>query len=466
MGRDTFHPVSNTCDDDFGGWGATAIDALSTAIMFQNEDAVRRILEFIATVDFTKVTGGSSIQLFEVTIRHFGSILSAHDLLDGPFAHLVQEKDLRESLYRQMIELGNVLSCGYNTPSGIPRNWVNPTLCTTDDAHSNTIAGAGSLILEFARLSDITGHRVYVEHARRAEQYLIDPHPEKYVPWPGMLGTNVRVATGELIDDKGSWGSLADSFYEYLLKAYVYDSTAYAHYLERWKLAADSTIRYIASHPVGHPDWTFLPYWDGHKLFNAMDSLSWFAGGNFIYGGMITGNQTLVDFGLTIADTGGAMYEMTTTGLGGEFVVWTNDCNPGYLEDFRLEHCNASNSVQTTGKEFKLRPEVIESWYYAYRATQNPKYREWAWSAFQAIERVCKTESGYSAISDVDAVDGGKKLDQMESFVFAEVMKYIWLIHLEDDKAAFHVMDSRTGSSNKWVYNTEAHPFRVAGQPV
>ncbi|KAK5686569.1 hypothetical protein LTS10_002689 [Elasticomyces elasticus] len=434
--------------------------------MFENRGAVRQILEHIDSLDFTKVVGGNSIQLYDTTKRHFGSMLSAHDLLSGPYPHLIKQKPLRESLYQQMLELGNVLSCGFSTASGVPRNWVDPVFCTTDDANSNTIAGAGSLILEFARLSDITGHRVYVEHAKRAQQYLLDPKPEKYVSRPGLLGSNIRISTGELNGRKGSWGSLSDSFYEYLLKMYMYDSDTYALYLERWKLAADSTIRYIASHPFGHPEWTLLPYWKGENVYNAMDSLSWFAGGNFILGGMVTDNQTLVDFGVSIADTAGALYQMTVTGLGGESLVWVDDCSTDFLANFQLEQCNASNAVQWTDVEYKLRPEVIEGWYHAYRATKDPKYREWAWSAFQAIERVCKTESGYSAISDVNAVDGGKKLDQMDSSVLAEVMKYIWLIHLEDDKAHFHVMDSRTGSSNKWVYNTEAHPFKIAGQPV
>ncbi|KAK3636524.1 hypothetical protein LTR56_014150 [Elasticomyces elasticus] len=434
--------------------------------MFENRGAVRQILEHIDSLDFTKVVGGSSIQLYDTTKRHFGSMLSAHDLLSGPYAHLIKRKPLRESLYQQVVELGNVLSCGFSTASGVPRNWVDPVFCTTDDANSNTIAGAGSLILEFARLSGITGHRVYVEHAKRAQQYLLDPKPEKYVSRPGLLGSNIRISTGELNGRKGSWGSLSDSFYEYLLKMYIYDSDTYAPYLERWKLAADSTIRYIASHPFGHPEWTLLPYWKGDNVYNAMDSLSWFASGNFILGGMVTDNQTLVDFGISIADTAGALYQATATGLGGEALVWVDECSPDFLANFHLEECNASNSVQWTDTEYKLRPEVIESWYHAYRATKDPKYREWAWSVFKAIDSVCKTESGYSAISDVNAVDGGKKLDEMESFVFAEVMKYIWLIHLEDDKAPFHVMDSRTGSSNRWVYNTEAHPFKVAEEHV
>jgi len=168
-----------------------------------------------------------------------------------------------------------------------------------------------------------------------------------------------------------------------------------------------------------------------------MDAPSWFAGGNFILGGMVTGNQTLVDFGVSIADTAGPLYQMTATGLGGELIVWTTDCSPSFRAKFDLNECNSSNSVQITGSEYKLRPEVFESWYYAYRATKNPKYRQWAWMAFQALNRVCKTESAYSAISDVNAENGGKKLDEMDSGFMAQVLKYTWLIHLDvsDDTA-------------------------------
>ena len=270
----------------------------------------------------------------------------------------------------------------------------------------------------------------------------------------------MSVDNGFFLDKKGSRGALADSFYEYLLKAYIYSPQTYTKYLERWKLAADSTIRYLAGHPYGHPDWTLLPFWEGNVSTNAMDALSWFAGGNFILGGMVTNNRTILDFGLSIADTGGAMYAMTATGLGGEFVWWTEDCS----DDWGENPCTADNSYRLSTVEFNLRPEVIETWYYAYRATRNPKYQEWAWSAFQAIEQFCKTDSGYSSISDVTNVDGGAKLDKQESFLYAEVFKYIYLIL--DGEKEYQVQDSRKGQKNRWVFNTEGHPLRVAGDPV
>lgn len=427
MGHDSIQPVSKTCNDDFGGWGATAIDTLSTAIMMDREEVVLQILHYVSKIDWTKVEGGTMIQVFEVIIRHFAGMISAHDLINGPFDHMAKDPVLRRRLYDQMVRLGDILSCTFNTPSGIPRNWLDPALCVTDDGTTNTVAGVGSLIVEFARLSDITGNPTYAEKARKAESYLLAPVPNEGEPYPGLLGSFVAVENGAMANSKGSWGSLSDSFYEYLLKAYVYDEKTYASYLERWKLAADSTMRFIASHPYGRPDEVFLPYWEDQSRLNAMDSLSWFAGGSYVLGGMVTHNQTLLDFGLMIANAGGHLYNSTATGLGPEFVHWTPDCSDVWGE----EHCDATNSVRPSDRSFKLRPEVLETWYYAYRATKHPKYREWAWNMFLAIERVCKTEYGYSAISDVMAPDGGQKLDQQESFVFAEVFKYIYLIHLE-----------------------------------
>lgn len=154
-----------------------------------------------------------------------------------------------------------------------------------------------------------------------------------------------------------------------------------------------------------------------------MESLSWFAGGNFILGGMVTNNQTLIDYGLSIANTAGAVYNMTTTGLGGEFVIWADTCD--------ADDCDPNHSLQISDTRFRLRPEAIETWYYAYRATRDTKYQDWAWAAFEAINRYCRTDTGFSGIMNVDAEDGGGKSDIQESFVFAEVLKYIYLIHLE-----------------------------------
>ena len=210
LGFDTLHPVSNTCENDISGWGSTAIDSLSTAIILGKEEIVLQILRFIATLDFNAVEGGARMQVFEITIRHFGGMISAWDLLNGPFSDMAKDSNLRQALYDQMVTLGEALSCAFETPSGVPHNWEDPALCKTDSGTRTSVAGAGTLVLEFARLSDISGNEKYANLARRAEGYLLEPKPAFAEPFPGLLGSHVSLDSGELLDSKGSWGAFAD----------------------------------------------------------------------------------------------------------------------------------------------------------------------------------------------------------------------------------------------------------------
>ena len=100
----------------------------------------------------------------------------------------------------------------------------------------------------------------------------------------------------------------------------------------------------------------------------------------------------------------------------------------------------------------------MESYYYAYRITNDAKYQDWAWDLFESIFKACKTEWGLSYIDGVDSKDplGGRKMDFQDSFVFLEVLKYSYLIFAGD--APWQVQSS---GKNEFVYNTEGHPFRI-----
>lgn len=85
--------------------------------------------------------------------------------------------------------------------------------------------------------------------------------------------------------------------------------------------------------------------------------------------------------------------------------------------------------------------------------TKDQKYRDWAWDAVEALERHCRTESGYSGIRDVNSVNPSKD-DVQQSFFFAETLKYLYLIFSDDDVLPL----------DKYVFNTEAHPFLIRQQ--
>lgn len=118
-------------------------------------------------------------------------------------------------------------------------------------------------MLEWTRLSDLTGNTTYAQLSQKGESYLLNPQPASGQPFPGLVGTTINTQTGQFEDAQGGWQGGDDSFYEYLIKMYVYDSSRFGNYKDRWVAAADSSIKYLASHPNSRPDLTFLSEFDG-----------------------------------------------------------------------------------------------------------------------------------------------------------------------------------------------------------
>lgn len=150
------------------------------------------------------------------------------------------------------------------------------------------------------KLSDLTKDPKYAQLGQQAENVLLDPQPKTAEPFPGLVGTVVDVRTGLFEPGIASWGGSSDSFYEYLLKTYMYDTGTFSRYKERWIQAAESTIKHLASSPAGHPDITFLGQHDGEigELVPISGHMECFAGGNFILGGFVLNETRYTDFGL------------------------------------------------------------------------------------------------------------------------------------------------------------------------
>ena len=189
-------------------------------------------------------------------------------------------------------------------------------------------------------------------------------------------------------------------------------------------LAADSSIANLTSHPSSRPDLTFLADYNGINLIYASQHLACFDGGNFLLGGQVLGRQDYIDFGLALVNGCHATYASTATRIGPDAFAWNDSAVPSEQTAFYK-----ASGFYLTNPAYVLRPEVIESYYYAYRITGNATYQDWAWDAFVAINATTRTESGFSSISNVNAADGGTKTDLQESFLFAEVLKYSYLIH-------------------------------------
>ncbi|PPJ51735.1 hypothetical protein CBER1_08888 [Cercospora berteroae] len=454
--NDELLPVTNGFSNSRNGWGASAADALSTALVMGEKEIVNQIIDYVPSIDWSVSADDEVVSLFETTIRYLGGLLSGYDLLSGPLADLADNKDNVASLLVQAQNLANNLSFAFDTPTGIPYNQIFVGNRTNDGSDTNGLATIGTLILEWQRLSDLTGDPTYGNLASRAESYLLNPSPPSAEPFPGLVGSEIGINNGSFTNARGAWTGGTDSFYEYLIKMYVYDTSRYAEYRDRWVLAADSSIQYLASHPSSRPDLTFLADYNGQRLINGSQHLACFDGGNFILGGLVLNEQKYTDFGLELVEACEETYSQTLTGIGPEVFSWNTTTLPANQTEF-YERAG----FWIVAGSYVLRPEVIESFYYAYRVTGDRKYQDYAWNAFVAINETCRVGSGFSSISDVNAPNGGSFDNFQESFWFAEVLKYSYLIHAPD--AEYQVNHE---GKNEYVFNTEAHPVKVAGTPI
>ena len=203
---------------------------------------------------------------------------------------------------------------------------------------------------------------------------------------------------------------------------------------------------------------------DGSTFFGVRGGQQWqehlacFAPGMLALG-VLTGasgapnEDTRVD--IATGETCYRAYAHTPTGLAPD--AW----NFGAVEDDLRPEVGVSaerppkprcrGQVDPTGNKFSLRPETIESLFYLYRLTRNETYRDFGWKIFEAIEKHCRTAIGYAGITNVYRLGASTREDSEPSFFMAEVLKYLYLLFSDDDVLPL----------DKWVLNTEAHPFRV-----
>ncbi len=94
-----------------------------------------------------------------------------------------------------------------------------------------------------------------------------------------------------------------------------------------------------------------------------------------------------------------------------------------------------------------LRPELFESLYYLFRATRNPKWKEYGWRLFESMTKHAQLPNGgFVRVRDVHT---GAQGDAAPAHLFGGTLKYAYLLF-----SAEHAIDL-----NEVVFNTEAHPF-------
>ncbi|XP_066563740.1 mannosyl-oligosaccharide 1,2-alpha-mannosidase IA isoform X2 [Amia ocellicauda] len=364
-------------------------------------------------------------------------IMEMHEEFEAATEWVEKNLDFNVVFRRKAVELGEKLLPAFKTPTGIPwallnlksgigRNWPWAS------GGSSILAEYGTLHLEFMHLSKLSGNPVFAEKVMNIRKVLnrLDKPQGLY---PNYLNPN----SGQWGQHHVSVGGLGDSFYEYLLKAWLMsdktDEEGRKLYYDAVQAIETSLIRKSSN------GLTYIAEWKGGLLEHKMGHLTCFAGGMFALGSDgapndRTGHQ--MELAAEIARTCHESYARTTLKLG--------------PEAFRFDGGVEAIATRQNEKYFILRPEVIETYMYMWRFTHDPKYRQWGWEAVQALEQHCRVDGGYSGIRDVYASHPNYD-DVQQSFFLAETLKYLYLLFSEDDHLPFE----------HWVFNTEAHPFPV-----
>ncbi|KAJ8082828.1 hypothetical protein PM082_008684 [Marasmius tenuissimus] len=443
FGHDDLMPVSGGFNDGRNGWGASIVDAMSTMQIMGFDDFFNEAVEFVGHIDFSKSQTGDTVSVFETTIRYLGGLLSAYELSGKK----------HEILLKKAQEVADKMAYAWKShDQALPYGFLDFSNNKPVIATSN-IAEAGTLDLEWTTLTKYTGNKTYERLAVDAARTIANLP----APLPGLAAQGIDPKTTKFTDDHITWGGGSDSYFEYLIKFARLTNTDDNLFTDTWVTAVDSSIKYLLrTSTVG--DHVYLADRDGTgpyaKINGVSSHLACFHGGNWIYGGRLLNNDTIVKIGLDLADACWNTYASTATGIGPEVFRFITTNKDDFSNNVTLTPAQAvfyeKHGFYITGADYILRPEVLESNFYAWRATGDRKYLDRAASAVASFNKYlpAKKTGGFAGLNDVDDPSAGQ-IDDTESFWFAEVLKYLYLTF--DDPN--HI------SLDEYVFNTEAHPF-------
>ena len=395
-GHDELRPLSKSYRDWYSvSLYMTQVDALDAMILMGLDDEAAKTREFIAkNLSFDQ---DIYVKNFEITIRMLGALLSSYQLTGDKRLLALAEN------------LGNRLLPVFNSPTGMPYVNVNLKTGAVSGEETNP-AEVGTLLIEFGTLSKLVGKPIYYDKAKRA---LVELYARRSPI--GLVGSGINIKTGAWTDETSHIGGGIDSYYEYLLKGWLLFGDEDC--ARMWKSSIKALNQYLADEaPTG--------FWYGQANMNS-------------------GKRVGTDFGALDAFFPG---ELALSGDLDRAKRLEESCYRMWTKwGVEPEALNYSN-MKIVEKGYVLRPEIIESAYYLYHFTKNPRYLEMGHTFFNSIMKYCRTDVAYAALSDVEEKT---KTDRMESFFLAETLKYLFLLFAPSD----------TLDVTKVVFNTEAHPI-------
>lgn len=402
-------PNRGDIDDALGNFSLTLVDTMDTLVLLGDIDEFERVVRLVirdVTFDHDIV-----VSVFESNIRMVGGLLSGHILASYLQEHHDRLQWYRGDLLSMAKELGYRLLPAFNTSTGVPHPRINlkyglksPKL---GQVRETCTACAGTMILEFAALSRLTGEPVFEEKARIAMDYLWQQRHRS----SDLMGTVLNIHNGDWIRRDSGVGAGIDSYYEYCLKAYILLGDDL--YLDRFNKHYSAVMKYISQGPMLVDVHMHRPHTNSR---NFMDALLAFWPGLQVLKGDIK----------PAIETHEMLYQVTQR---------HNFLPEAFTTDFQVHW-----------GQHPLRPEFVESTYFLHKATGDPYYLEAGRSILESLQKYARVPCGFAAVKDVRT---GTHEDRMDSFVLAETLKYLYLL--------FAFKEDILLDLDHFVFTTEAH---------
>ncbi|OQR79004.1 ER degradation-enhancing alpha-mannosidase 3-like [Tropilaelaps mercedesae] len=396
-------------DDAMGNFSLTLVDSADTLVILGELDEFERAVKLI--IENVRVDNDVVVSVFETNIRMLGGLLSNHIL-----AKYLQETRGRMPWYNNDLlgmakELGLRLLPSFNSTTGIPHPRINlrwgmksPSM---PKASETCTACAGTMLLELAALSRLTGEPVFEEKARKAMDYIwLQRHRSS-----DLVGTVINVNSGDWIRRDSGVGAGIDSYYEYCLKGYIL--LGEDAYLERFERHYAAVMKYISQGPMLVDVHMHRPTTNAKNFMDAL--LAFWPGLQVLKGDIKPAIET---------------HEMLY-----QVMQRHNFLPEAFTTDFQVHW-----------GQHPLRPEFIESTYFLYKATGDPYYLEVGRRVVDSLQSLARVPCGFAAVKDVRT---GSKDDRMDSFVLAETFKYLYLLFADKADVPLDI--------DQFIFTTEAH---------
>lgn len=426
-GPDWRHPDNLNINDVLGGYSLTLVDVLDTLAVMGETQQFRHAVQLV--IDHVHFNVNSTVQVFEANIRVLGALLSAHLLMvddHQPFG-LLRPPGYANQLLLMARDLGRRLMAAFKTGavSGLPWPRINLLNASPVGTANTCTSGAGSLLLELGVLSRLVDEPAFETAARGAVTALW----RRRAPLTGLPGFTVNASSGDWTSRMSGLGAGMDSFYEYLLKAYIMfgDMVDYNRFttlyrrVKRHMRVGRRHCNAASASSSGHPLYVNVDMTSGEIDNTWVDSLQ----AAFPAVQLLAGD-------LEEAVCHHAFF----------YAVWKRY---GALPERFNWHLNKAEVMF-----YPLRPELAESTYFLYRATRNPFYLHVGREILTSLETHTRARCGYTTLRNV--VDKSHE-DRMESFFLSETCKYLYLLFDEDNYVNEH--------EASYVFSTEGHLFPV-----